>query len=135
MRLLICRQRRPATNILPEAQKKGIMTRSHCTESETGSSEWQQWVAICYTVLFTLHWERDRNLTHCLLLYWSQSRSHSRCNVLKQPPVISWHRSNFNVTNLPYPWALRSDGLITFPLSLTLKPSTHGHHLPSIFSP
>ena len=59
----------------------------------------------------------------------------SRCNVLKQPAVISWHQSIFNVTNLPYPWALRGEGLITSPLSLTLEPSTHGHHLPSNFSP
>ena len=54
--------------------------------------------------------------------------------MLKQPPIISWHRSIFNVTNLPYPWALRGEGLITSPLSLTLEPSTHGHHLPSNFS-
>ena len=58
-----------------------------------------------------------------------------QCNVLKQPPVISWHWSIFGVTNLPYPWALRGEGLITSPLSLTLEPSIHGHHLPSNFSP
>ena len=59
-----------------------------------------------------------------------------RCNMVKHPPpIISWHWSIFNITNLPYPSALRAEGLITSPLSLTLEPSAPGHHLPSIFSP
>ena len=34
-----------------------------------------------------------------------------------------------------HPLNLRGRGLISSPLSLTLEPSTHGHHLPSSFSP
>ena len=67
--------------------------------------------------------------------YPKTSRHLDRCNVLKQPPVISWHRSIFNVTNLPYPWALRGEGLITSPLSLILEPSTHDHNLPFYLFP
>ena len=58
-----------------------------------------------------------------------------RCNVLKQHLVISLHGSIFNVTNLPYPWTFRGEGLISSPLSLTLEPSTHDHHLPFYLFP
>ena len=44
-----------------------------------------------------------------------------RCNVLKQPPVKSLHRSIFTSTKLPYPRALGAEALITSPLSLTLE--------------
>ena len=64
-----------------------------------------------------------------------KTRSANQCNVVKLPPIISWHRSIFNSTNLPYPWALRAEGLISSPLSLTLEPSTHDHHLPFYLFP
>ena len=68
-------------------------------------------------------------LTHCLLYicHW--------CNMLKPPPVISWHGSIFTSTKLPYPRALRAEALITSPLSLTLEPSIPAHHLPFYIFP
>ena len=36
----------------------------------------------------------------------------------RHPPlIVSWYRSIFNITNLPYSWVLRGEGLITSPLS------------------
>ena len=35
--------------------------------------EQEQWISIYCAVLFTLHWDRDKNVTHCLLLCSSYS--------------------------------------------------------------
>ena len=40
--------------------------------------DWEQWVTIYYTELFTLYWDQAQDQTHCLLLYQTHSLFLSR---------------------------------------------------------
>ena len=79
-RVLMLQNYPPPLNLRAEALISSPLSLT-LSPRYTGNANGNNWLP--YTVLLTLHLDRDSNLTNCLLLCWSwswsRSHSHSRC--------------------------------------------------------